>query len=67
MRWPALKSSLEQYHRTLAAFIQGDPEPTLRLWSKRDDVTLANPFGPPVRGWNEVRDIGACSIASHGR
>jgi hypothetical protein len=47
---------LEQYHRTLAAFIQGDPEPTLRLWSKRDDVTLANPFGPPVRGWNAVRE-----------
>jgi hypothetical protein len=41
---------LEQYHRTLAAFIQGDPEPTLRPWSKCDDVTLANPFGPPVRG-----------------
>jgi hypothetical protein len=41
---------LEQYHRTLAAFIQGDPEPTLRPWSKCDDVTLTNPFGPPVRG-----------------
>jgi hypothetical protein len=24
------------------------------LWSRRDDVTLANPFGPPVRGWEEV-------------
>jgi ketosteroid isomerase-like protein len=26
----------------------------LELWSRRDDVTLANPFGPPVRGWDEV-------------
>ena len=28
--------------------------PQERLWSRRDDVTLANPFGPPARGWNEV-------------
>ena len=28
----------------------------LELWSRRDDVTLANPFGPPVRGWDEVAE-----------
>jgi ketosteroid isomerase-like protein len=48
----------EQYHRALEAFIQGDPEPVLTLWSKRDDATLANPFGPPVRGWEAVREAG---------
>jgi ketosteroid isomerase-like protein len=46
----------EQYHRALEAFTQGDPEPVLALWSKRDDATLANPLGPPVRGWEAVRD-----------
>jgi ketosteroid isomerase-like protein len=25
-----------------------------KLHSRRDDVTLANPYGPPVRGWDEV-------------
>lgn len=45
-----------QYHRALEAFTQGDPEPVLALWSKRDDATLANPLGPPVRGWEAVRD-----------
>ena len=49
-----LDEFIEQYHRTLEAFGQGDPEPTLTLWSRQDDVTLANPFGPPVRGWTEV-------------
>lgn len=39
-----------QYHRALEAFIEGDPDPVLKLWSKSDDATLANPFGPPVRG-----------------
>jgi hypothetical protein len=48
----------DRYHRALEAFIQGDPEPVLALWSKRDDATLANPFGPPVRGWEAVRDAG---------
>ena len=33
------------------AFVKGDPEPLKELYSKRDDVTIANPFGPPSRGW----------------
>ena len=45
---------LEQYHRTLEAVARGDPLPQERLWSRRDDVTLANPLGPPARGWTEV-------------
>jgi ketosteroid isomerase-like protein len=28
----------------------------MRLWSTRDDVTLANPIGPPVRGRDGVRE-----------
>lgn len=46
----------DQYHSSLRAFIKGDPEPTKRLWSRGDDVTLANPIGPPVRGWDAVRE-----------
>jgi hypothetical protein len=29
---------------------RGNPNMYKSLWSRRDDVTLANPFGPPVRG-----------------
>ena len=43
-----------QYHRALEAFVQGDPEPVAKLWSKRDDVSLANPLGPPALGWDAV-------------
>ena len=39
-----------QYRRSLEAFIDGDPEPQKQLWSRREDVTLANPFGPPAKG-----------------
>jgi len=24
------------------------------MWSHREDVSVANPYGPPVRGWDEV-------------
>jgi ketosteroid isomerase-like protein len=49
-----LEEFLEQYHRTLEAVVTGDPSPQARLWSRRDDVTLANPLGPTARGWTEV-------------
>ncbi len=44
----------DQYRRSLEAFIKGDPEPVKALWSRRDDVTLANPLGPPVKGYERV-------------
>jgi ketosteroid isomerase-like protein len=42
------------YHRSVAAFIRGDAEVQKALWSRRDDVTLANPLGPTVKGFDEV-------------
>jgi ketosteroid isomerase-like protein len=45
---------LEEYHRAGIAITNGDPEIYKRLYSRRDDVTLANPFGPPVCGWSHV-------------
>jgi ketosteroid isomerase-like protein len=46
--------AIEAYRRALPAFLHGDPEPILELYSTQDDVTLANPLGPPVRGRAEV-------------
>jgi ketosteroid isomerase-like protein len=53
----------DRYHRSVAALIQGDPEPQKVLWSRRDDVTLANPYGPPAKGWERVCQV-AASAAS---
>jgi ketosteroid isomerase-like protein len=49
-----LAQVMEQDHRALDAFAKGDPEPKKKLFSRREDVTLANPLGPPARGWKEV-------------
>jgi ketosteroid isomerase-like protein len=48
---------IEQFHLASDEFLKGNPEPVKKLWSRRDDVTLANPFGPPVRGWDEVAKV----------
>jgi len=47
---------LTEYRRAGLEITRGNPEVYKSLWSRRDDVTLANPFGPPVRGWPEVSD-----------
>ena len=44
----------ERYRRSLEAFIRGDPEPRKQLWSRHDDITLANPLGPPAKGYDRV-------------
>jgi ketosteroid isomerase-like protein len=49
-----LDQVIEQYHRAVDAFVTGDTGPQNALWSRREDVTLANPIGPPARGWDEV-------------
>ncbi|HUR85182.1 MAG TPA: nuclear transport factor 2 family protein [Solirubrobacteraceae bacterium] len=45
---------LEEYHQAGVAITNGDPDGYARLYSRSDSVTLANPFGPPARGWSEV-------------
>ena len=45
---------LEQYHQALDEIMKGSPDGYKGLYSHRNDVTLANPFGPPARGWEEV-------------
>ena len=51
-----LREVLKQYHAACDAFSRGDPAPFKGLCSHRDDVTLANPFGPAVRGWKLVSE-----------
>jgi ketosteroid isomerase-like protein len=47
---------IERYKLATAEFIKGNPEPYKMLFSHREDVTLANPFFPVVRGWDEVSE-----------
>jgi ketosteroid isomerase-like protein len=45
---------IEQYYRAQREFLRGNAEPVKDLFSHTEEVTLANPYGPPVRGWKQV-------------
>jgi len=57
-----LDGMIDVYHVAADEFSRGDPKPVKALFSEREDVTLANPFGPAVRGSEEV--YGALDYAS---
>jgi ketosteroid isomerase-like protein len=45
---------VEPYHQALGEIINGNPQGYRNFYSHKQDVTLANPFGPPAHGWDEV-------------
>ncbi len=49
-----LTKLIEQDHLAVDAFVKGNPEPLKNLYSRRDDVIIANPFGPPAKGWEKA-------------
>jgi len=49
-----LQRVVEQYHLACDEFSRGNGEPVKEIYSHRADVALANPFGPPVCGWDKV-------------
>ncbi|MEX2554558.1 MAG: nuclear transport factor 2 family protein [Actinomycetota bacterium] len=56
MNLSGIDEAIERSHRACAAFVNGDPEPLKKAYSHRDDVTVANPFGPPAHGWKQVEE-----------
>jgi ketosteroid isomerase-like protein len=47
--------AIAAYRQALQEFAKGDPRPVAELFSRRDDVTLANPLGPPRLGSADVQ------------
>jgi ketosteroid isomerase-like protein len=56
---------IEQIHVAMGAFILGDPRPAVDLFSRGEDVTLGNPFGPFARGWDRVVEAATQAAASY--
>src|SRR5215211_8945730 len=49
-----LDQAIEQVQLALGEFVKGDPEPMQRMFSHREDASLANPLGLAARGWEQV-------------
>jgi len=45
-----LDGVLQRFKQAGNEFVKGNPKPVQELFSHRDDVSLANPFGPPSGG-----------------
>ena len=48
--------TVERSHRALGEIVKGNPEGYKTMYSRRDDVSLANPFGGVARGRAEVEE-----------
>lgn len=62
----SLDKVIEQYHQSLDVFVRGNAEVALALFSRRENVTLGNPFGPMACGFERVADT-ARLAATHMR
>ena len=51
---PSFQEEVGRYHLAVPEITRGNPEPVKELYSRLDDVTLANPFGGIARGWAQV-------------
>jgi ketosteroid isomerase-like protein len=51
---PSFEEEVDRYHLAVPAITRGDAGPVKELYSRLDDVTLANPFGGIARGWAQV-------------
>jgi ketosteroid isomerase-like protein len=49
-----LDGVIEQSHLALGEIVKGDAEPLNMMYSHQEDVSLANPFGPPAHGWEQA-------------
>jgi ketosteroid isomerase-like protein len=49
---------IERFNLAQGELVKGNAQSANELFSHREDVTLANPYGPPVRGWEEVAAVG---------
>jgi len=52
-----LDQAIEAQRKAMQAIATGDPAPTKALYSDAEDVTLANPWGPAVRGPVAVHEM----------
>ena len=52
----SLDEAVELHHEAGDRIMRGDCEGYAALYSRQDDVTLGNPFGPFARGYDNVLD-----------
>jgi len=57
--------AIEASHRALDEIAKGNPEVFFALYSRSDDATLANPYGPPARGFTQIEEAGRRAASNY--
>ena len=52
-----LEEAAEAQFQAMKAIVRGDAEPAKAMYSRADDATLADPWGPTVRGGQATQDM----------
>lgn len=70
MAYPSFEAAVAASHEALVAMANADPQPSLALWSRSAEAVLANPLGPPKRGFAmfepEVKRVAAMFAGAAG-
>ena len=59
------EEAIEASHRALDEIARGNPEPFFELYSRSEGATLANPYGPPARGFAGIEAGGRRAAANY--
>jgi hypothetical protein len=70
MKWSmsaaeTFEQAIASSHRALHEIARGNPDAVFELYSRRDDATLANPYGPPACGWSQIEPAGRRAAANY--
>lgn len=57
--------AVDASHRALDEIAMGNPDAFFDLYSRHDDATLANPYGPPARGWAQIEQAGRRAASNY--
>jgi ketosteroid isomerase-like protein len=65
----ALRAANDQFYAALNAVFTGEIAPMNAIWAHRDDVTIMDPFGGRLTGWEavggEFKKVAAMKIGGH--
>jgi hypothetical protein len=66
MNHDGVDETIDRCHRALVTLLNGNVKPWRELFSHGDDVTLGNPFGPFVRGIDDVMSAATAAADRYG-
>lgn len=61
----SFEKAIEASHRALDEIARGNLDAFIDLYSDREDATVANPYGPPARGRDEIEQAGRRAAANY--